>query len=170
MGSGSSEFDSYIKGIRHRYSVARKTQHSFSKGGVRFALEPCCGAPRVIRCAPHHAMMHRVFVNVTQASEVRTLVAQQRIPILKPDLPARSVNEFIHRPQAVTDANAGSVRAETLVKQKRPQNDSGWETPPRPEVPNQFSEQSRSRVSQSKLRRRRDPNTGTLPRVAAVTM
>ena len=42
-------------------------------------------------------MMHPVFVNVTQASEVRTLVAQQRIPILKPNLPSGSVIEFIHR-------------------------------------------------------------------------
>ena len=54
MGSGSSEFDSYIKGIRHRYSVARKTQHSFSEGRVRFALKPCCGAPQgsLLRAAP----------------------------------------------------------------------------------------------------------------------
>lgn len=84
------------KGIGDGDPVARKAENHPLEGCRCLALEPTSGAPRIIRSDAGNVVMHRILVNIVQASEVGLFEGKVGLPILEPHFATRRTVEAIH--------------------------------------------------------------------------
>ena len=91
------ELDGDFKRVGHGDPVIRNSENGLAEARRGLAFEPPSRTPWIIRRTSHYAMAHSVFVNVSQSGQIRVLICEQRVPILKPDLASGLQVTLVHR-------------------------------------------------------------------------